>query len=36
MARIGRLLLEDRLVEAREEMRLKATHDALTSLWNRA
>lgn len=29
------LLLEDRLVEAREEMRFKATHDALTSLWNR-
>jgi two-component system cell cycle response regulator len=27
--------LEDRLVEAREEMRFKATHDALTSLWNR-
>lgn len=29
------LNLEDRLVEAREEMRFKATHDALTSLWNR-
>ena len=29
------LLLEDRLVEAREEMRFKATHDSLTSLWNR-
>ena len=29
------LLLEDRLVAAREEMRFKATHDALTSLWNR-
>ena len=29
------LLLEDRLVRAREEMRFKATHDALTSLWNR-
>lgn len=27
--------LEDRLVEAREEMRFRATHDALTSLWNR-
>jgi two-component system cell cycle response regulator len=27
--------LEDRLIEAREEMRYKATHDALTSLWNR-
>jgi two-component system cell cycle response regulator len=27
--------LEDRLVEAREEMRFKATHDTLTSLWNR-
>src|SRR5215475_4609307 len=30
------LLLEEKLVEAREEMRFKATHDALTSLWNRA
>lgn len=30
------LQLEDKLVEAREEMRFKATHDALTSLWNRA
>ena len=29
------LLLEGRLVEAREEMRFKATHDALTSLFNR-
>ncbi|MEO8735086.1 MAG: diguanylate cyclase [Edaphobacter sp.] len=29
------LLLEDKLVEAREEMRFKATHDTLTSLWNR-
>lgn len=29
------LLLEDRLVEAREAMRFEATHDALTSLWNR-
>jgi diguanylate cyclase (GGDEF)-like protein len=29
------LSLEDKLVEAREEMRFKATHDALTSLWNR-
>ena len=27
--------LENRLVEAREEMRFKAMHDALTSLWNR-
>jgi len=27
--------LEDSLVAAREEMRFKATHDALTSLWNR-
>jgi diguanylate cyclase (GGDEF)-like protein len=27
--------LEDRLVEAHEEMRLKATHDSLTSLLNR-
>ena len=30
------LALEDKLVVAREEMRFKATHDALTSLWNRA
>jgi two-component system, cell cycle response regulator len=30
------LTLEDKLVEAREEMRFKATHDSLTSLWNRA
>jgi two-component system cell cycle response regulator len=29
------LHLEDRLVEAREEMRFKATHDALTALLNR-
>ena len=29
------LQLEDTLVAAREEMRFKATHDALTSLWNR-
>jgi two-component system cell cycle response regulator len=29
------LQLEDKLVEAREEMRYKATHDALTSLWDR-
>jgi two-component system, cell cycle response regulator len=29
------LHLEDGLVEAREEMRFKATHDHLTSLWNR-
>ena len=28
--------LEDRLIEAREEMRFQATHDALTSLWNRS
>ena len=28
--------LEDKLVEAREDMRFKATHDALTALWNRA
>lgn len=30
------LALEDKLVQAREEMRFKATHDALTSLWNRS
>ena len=30
------LHLEDRLVEAREDMRFKATHDHLTTLWNRA
>jgi two-component system cell cycle response regulator len=30
------LQLEDKLVEAREEMRFQATHDVLTSLWNRA
>jgi|HubBroStandDraft_6_1064221.scaffolds.fasta_scaffold152177_3 two-component system cell cycle response regulator len=29
------LQLEDRLVEARESMRFKATHDVLTTLWNR-
>jgi two-component system cell cycle response regulator len=29
------LNLEDRLVEARENMRFQATHDGLTSLWNR-
>jgi diguanylate cyclase (GGDEF)-like protein len=35
--RTGRriLQLEDRLVEARETMRFKATHDSLTSLFNR-
>jgi len=35
--RTGRRILdlEDRLVEAREQMRFKATHDHLTSLWNR-
>lgn len=35
--RVGRriLQLEDRLVEARETMRFKATHDPLTSLFNR-
>ena len=35
--RVGQriLHLEDRLVEARESMRFKATHDALTSLFNR-
>lgn len=27
--------LEDRLVQAREQMRFQATHDGLTSLWNR-
>jgi PleD family two-component response regulator len=26
--------LEDRLIEAREEMRFQTTHDALTMLWN--
>ena len=30
------LMLEEKLVQAREDMRYKATHDALTSLWNRA
>jgi two-component system, cell cycle response regulator len=30
------LQLEDKLVEAREEMRYKATHDGLTSLWDRS
>jgi two-component system cell cycle response regulator len=29
------LSLEDRLIEAREEMRFQATHDGLTALWNR-
>lgn len=29
------LLLEDRLVKARDEMRYRATHDALTTVWNR-
>lgn len=29
------LMLEDKLVEAREEMRMRATHDALTGLLNR-
>src|SRR6267154_2225641 len=29
------LNLENRLVEAREEMRFQATHDGLTALWNR-
>jgi two-component system cell cycle response regulator len=29
------LQLEDKLVEAREAMRFEATHDVLTSLWNR-
>jgi two-component system cell cycle response regulator len=29
------LELEEKLVEAREQMRFKATHDALTSLWDR-
>lgn len=29
------LNLEDRLVEAREQMRFQATHDGLTALWNR-
>jgi diguanylate cyclase (GGDEF)-like protein len=35
--RTGRriLNLEDSLVEAREQMRFKATHDHLTALWNR-
>jgi len=30
------LELEDKLVEAREEMTFKATHDGLTTLWNRS
>ncbi len=30
------LRLEDELVAAREEMQVKATHDALTGLWNRS
>lgn len=36
--RTGRriLELEDKLVEAREQMRYKATYDSLTGLWNRA
>lgn len=36
--RAGRriLTLEETLVHARDEMRFKATHDALTTLWNRA
>ena len=29
------LSLEDRLIDAREEMRFQATHDGLTALWNR-
>ena len=29
------LQLEDRLVQARESLRFQATHDLLTSLWNR-
>jgi diguanylate cyclase (GGDEF)-like protein len=29
------LSLEEKLIRAREEMRFKANHDALTSLWNR-
>ena len=29
------LQLEDKLVDAREQMRFKATHDSLTSLWDR-
>jgi two-component system, cell cycle response regulator len=35
--RTGRriLELEDRLVQAREEMRYEANHDSLTTLWNR-
>ena len=35
--RTGKRILdqEDRLIEAREQMRFQATHDALTSLWNR-
>jgi two-component system cell cycle response regulator len=30
------LSLEEKLVQAREEMRYRATHDALTAVWNRA
>jgi diguanylate cyclase (GGDEF)-like protein len=30
------LRLEDNLINAREEMRQKATHDELTTLWNRS
>ena len=33
--RIRLLELEDTLVQAREAMRFKATHDALTGVWNR-
>jgi two-component system, cell cycle response regulator len=29
------LSLEDRLIEAREDMRFQATHDGLTGIWNR-
>ena len=29
------LQLEDKLIEAREKMHFKATHDSLTSLWDR-
>jgi two-component system, cell cycle response regulator len=29
------LMLEDQLVESREAMRYEATHDSLTSIWNR-
>jgi len=30
------LSLEEKLIQAREEMRYRATHDALTAIWNRA